>query len=224
VIHAVIFDMDGLILDTEPLYRAAWQQAAAECGYVLPDVLYSRLAGQKRADAELLLREEFGLAFPLETFRTACHKFEASVLASGPVPKKPGLDELLAFLDSRHIRKAVATSTERETTVTHLAAAELLGRFDAVTTGDEVANGKPSPDLFLLAARRLGAGNQACLVLEDSEPGVIAAHRAGMHVYLVPDMLPPSSTAVDLASRTFDSLSAVARYLKLQPMASDLRE
>jgi HAD superfamily hydrolase (TIGR01509 family) len=215
LIDAVIFDMDGLMLDTEPLYRSAWDQAAAECGYVLPDVLYSRMIGRTRVDGERMLLEEFGLTFPLVAFRRACQSYEAAALAAGPLRKKQGLDELLAFLDSRGLPAAVATSTERQVAMPLLATAGLLSRFEAVAAGDEVANGKPSPDLFRLAASRLGVGHSACLVLEDAAPGVIAAHRAGMHVFIVPDLSPPPPEVERLANGTFDSLVSVAQYLEL---------
>ena len=207
--------MDGLMLDTEPLYRAAWQEASADCGFPLPDAVYFRLAGLRRADAEQSLRNEFGAGFSMDAFRRACQRSEARAFARGLLPKKTGLDELLNFLDSRHIPKAVATSTEREVAASQLRATKLLARFDVVATGDEVANGKPSPDLFLLAAQRLGVEASGCLVLEDAEPGVVAAHRAGMGVYLVPDVSPLTSEARRLAHGIFDSLSAVARRLEL---------
>ena len=126
-----------------------------------------------------------------------------------PPLKKPGLDELLDLLDSLHVAKAVATSTVRQTATTQLAAAGLLDRFEVVATGDEVGNGKPSPDLFLLAAQRLGIEPVHCLVLEDAEAGVIAAHRAGMMVFVVPDLKPPSAEVRRLANGVFESLAAV---------------
>jgi beta-phosphoglucomutase-like phosphatase (HAD superfamily) len=111
-------------------------------------------------------------------------------------------------------QKAVATSSQRGIAVPYLAATDLLDRFDVVATGDEVANGKPAPDLFLLAAQRLGIDPGTCLVLEDAEPGVIAAHRARMQVYMVPDPQPSSPTTERLANGIFDSLAVVARHLE----------
>jgi len=212
--RAVIFDMDGLMLDTEPIYKAAWQGAAAKCGYVLSDETYSQLLGRSRADAEQVLMEEFGSLFPLNVFRSACQECETSAFTASPLPKKRGLDDLLALLDARHIPKAVATSTVRQKALQLLSSTGLLDRFDVVTTGEEVANGKPSPDIFLLAAQRLGIGHSDCLVLEDSELGVIAAHRAEMQVYLVPDIKAPSELVTRLASGTFNSLAAVAMHLE----------
>ena len=220
LIEAVIFDMDGLMLDTEPVYRTAWQQASAECGYVLSDILYLRLIGHNRPDAEQMLLHEFGLQFPLDLFRTACQRCEAMAFASSPLRKKCGLDELLRFLDSRRVPKAVATSTDRQVAIQLLATTGLLAQFDIVTAADDVAKGKPFPDLFLLAAQRLGVKNSACLVLEDAEPGVIAAHCAGMKVYIVPDQRTLPVTVQRLANGTFESLAAVVQHLKLASTCS----
>lgn len=211
-IKAVIFDMDGLMLDTQPLYRTAWQQAAAEFGYTLSDATHCRLLGRNTADSEQVLMVEFGPGFPMDRFRGRCQALEAA-FEGGPVPKKHGLDELLGLLDSRRVPRAVATSTQRKISAPLLARMGLFDRFDAIATGDEVQNGKPAPDLFLLAAERLGVEPAGCLVLEDSEPGVIAAHRAGMQVFNVPDLQVLSATTRQLANGVFDSLAEVARHL-----------
>jgi HAD superfamily hydrolase (TIGR01509 family) len=212
-IKAVIFDMDGLMLDTERLYRAACQQAALEFGYTLSDAAHSRMMGRSAAGAEQVVLDEFGPTFPMDDFRDKCQRLEAGFEGTG-VPKKHGLDELLALLDSRRLPKAVATSTRRVIALPQLAASGLLGRFNAIATGDEVSNGKPAPDLFLLAAQRLGIAPSACLVLEDAEPGVVAANRAGMLVYVVPDLQPLSATTEQLAGGIFNSLAKVAEHLE----------
>jgi len=218
-IAAVIFDMDGLMLDTEPLYRHAWQQAAIECGRTVSDALYSRLIGLRTEDAERILRAEFGPDFQFDAYRATYLRWEKKIFSAAPPPKKPGLDELLAFLESRQIPKAVATSTYRELAEPRLVSTGLLPRFSALVTGDEAANGKPAPDLFLLAARRLRAEPSACLVLEDAEPGVLAARAASMQVYFVPDMNPPTAKVKELAAAIFDSLFAVAGHLEASPIS-----
>ena len=213
-IEAVVFDMDGLMLDTEPLYRAACQQAAKEFGYTLSDAVHSQMIGRSVADSERAVMDALGPGFPMDDFRDRRNVLEAAFQAA-PVPKKHGLDELLALLDSRHIPKTVATSTRRKNALSQLAASGILDRFDAIAAGDEVSNGKPAPDLFLLAAQRLNISPDACLVLEDAEPGIIAASRAGMQVYMVPDLHRPSPTTERLARGIFDSLAAVAKHLDL---------
>lgn len=201
------------MLDTEPAYRVAWQQAAAECGYDLPDALYFTLIGRSRIEGEQALVQAYGSEFPLDAFHAACLRCEAAAFDTTPPVKKPGLDALLNLLDARQVVKAVATSTVRQTAATQLAAAGLLERFEILAAGDEVPNGKPSPDLFLLAAQRLGIEPPHCLVLEDAEAGVIAAHRAGMKVFIVPDLKPPSPEVKRLADGVFESLASVAERL-----------
>ncbi len=213
LIEAVIFDMDGLMLDTEPLYRAAWQRAANELGYTLSDQVFIQMIGRSARDSEEILLNEFGPAFPLAAFQNRYPQLEAR-FREKPLPKKRGLDELLSLLDSKRVPKAVATSTWGKIAIPGLASAGLLDRFDAIATGDEVTKGKPEPDLFLLAATRLGVEPEECLVLEDAEAGVIAAHRAGMQVFVIPDLQLPSVESSALANGVFDSLAEVANSLQ----------
>ena len=212
-IHAIIFDMDGLMLDTEPLYRIAWKRASAESGHELTDEIYKSLVGRGKKDAERTLSKIFGPEFSGEKFRTLSVQYEAQEFSAPSLPKKPGLDELLPFLHVRNIPIAVATSTERSIALPRLAKAGVLSRFDAVATVDDVLRGKPFPDLFLLAANRLDAKPPSCLVLEDSEAGVMAASAAGMQVFLVPDLVEPSAEVRSAANRIFGSLSEVTDHL-----------
>jgi HAD superfamily hydrolase (TIGR01509 family) len=213
-IQAVIFDMDGLMLDTEPIYRAAWGRASAECGYVMSEAVRLRLIGLTVADSEQILLKEFGECFSIAAFRSLRHKFEPEAFAAYGIRKKTGLDGLLALLSSRRIPKAVATSASRSRAVPLLSATGLMEQFDAVVTSDEVVSGKPSPDIFLLAAQRLGVANTSCLVLEDAESGVLAARSAEMQVYVVPDLKQPSPAVLQLTHGSFATLTEVARHLE----------
>ena len=213
-IDAVIFDMDGLMLDTEPVYKIAWQRAAVECGHPISEELYVELIGRSRVAGEKILAEAFGAAFRWKDFRAACARSEAAAFADRLPAMKPGLQELLDLLEERGIAKAVATSTERHMAEMQLSGLGLLARFNVVATGDEVVHGKPAPDLFLLAAGRLGVEPPLCLVLEDSEAGVMAAHRAGMRVYCVPDIKEPAAEVLALAEARFASLTRVEAELR----------
>jgi HAD superfamily hydrolase (TIGR01509 family) len=213
-IDAVIFDMDGLMMDTEPCYRAAWQRAARGFGYEISDEAWFDFIGLTRAGGEDLLLRLFGAGFPLAAFRDASVRCENDVFVEFPPSTKPGLEGLLAFLDLSRIRRAVATSTDRTRTTAQLTQNGLLNRFDALATGDEVATGKPSPDVFLLAAERLAVDPVNCLALEDSEAGVLAAHRAGMRVFIVPDLKAPSKAIEALAQGKFNSLTEVEAKLR----------
>lgn len=212
-IHAVIFDMDGLMLDTEPRYRASWLKALAEYGYTFTPEDYLSLVGLKRLDAIQVLVHIFGPGFPAVPFEATSRKYESEAMASPPLERKPGLDGLLAFLESQKIPLAVATSTERSEAVPRLATAGLLDHFGVLATGDEVRCGKPAPDLFRLAASRLGVEPRFCLTLEDSEPGITAAHAAGTQVYMVPDLKPPSAEAKRIADGIYPTLADVTQHL-----------
>jgi HAD superfamily hydrolase (TIGR01509 family) len=207
--RAVIFDMDGLLLDSEPLYRVTWQTAAAALGCPIDDTFYARFVGRGNDEAERLLAEHFGDALPLDEFRTRWrHDFDDR-LARAPLARKPGAIALLDRLDARGIPKALATSSPREIATRCLGA--LASRFAAFAFGDEVEQSKPAPDLFLLAAKRLRVEPAHCLVLEDSEAGVRAARAAGMDVIIVPDIIPPSPDVAAMAMRVCRSLDDVLK-------------
>jgi len=212
--------MDGLMLDTEPLYRIAWKQASAACGFDLTDEIYKQLVGRSRKDGFEVLVNAFGSEFPLPRFQASVEELEGSIFSTSLISKKRGLDALLAFLASRRMPMAVATSTERRKALPTLRSTGLLERFDVVATGDEVARGKPFPDIFLLAARRLGVEATTCLVLEDAESGVMAARQAGMQVFMVPDLVAPSPSVKQLAQGIFPSLADVLRNLENASMSS----
>ncbi len=210
-IDAVIFDMDGLMLDTEPIYKLAWQRAAADLGCDLHDELYFTLIGRTNADGEALLRAAFGPTFAVDAFRQRWAAYWYDQIATSGAPMKAGLDEVLRLLDEQRIPKAIATSSNRDDAVFVLK--DLANRFDVLITGHDVAHGKPAPDIFVLAARRLGVAPARCLVLEDSEAGITAAHRAGMLAIMIPDLKHPSPEVAALAYRVCRSLHDVRDLL-----------
>jgi beta-phosphoglucomutase len=202
----VVFDMDGLMLDTEPIYKVAWQAAAAELGYVLDDDSYSRFVGRPNDDCERDLADQFGSTFPLDRFRARWPQLWKAEVAANGLHRKPGLLALLDFLDAQNLAVAVATSTEVDFATFCLRSAGLDTRFRAAVTGDEVARGKPAPDIYLEAARRLHVAPTDCVALEDSEAGILAASRAGMVGLLIPDGAQPSAVAANAAHRVLRSL------------------
>ncbi len=204
---AVIFDMDGLMFDSERLYKDAWQSAAAALGFPISNDLYQELIGRGNPEGEAILVERLGSDFPVSRFRRNWLDRWRATVRTGGIPVKPGLEELLDDLEERKTPKAVATSTPREEAM--LTLGEMAGRFGAIVTGDEVERSKPEPDIFLVAGHRLGVEPSRCVVLEDSEPGILAARAAGMTVIVVPDIRRPSSEIAALADAVVDSLHDV---------------
>jgi HAD superfamily hydrolase (TIGR01509 family) len=209
---AVIFDMDGLMLDTEPISHRAWWRAAGSLGVAIDDALLARMIGRNYRDCERLIRESLGPDAPVEAMMREWHRCYDEALADG-IPVKPGLPDLLDWLERQAVPRAVATSTRRQRALAKLSATRMVERFDAIVAGDEVPNGKPAPDIFLCAAARLAVTPQRCLVLEDSEPGVRAAIAAGMTPVLVPDLLPPSASLLAAGVRVAASLHEVHAWL-----------
>jgi HAD superfamily hydrolase (TIGR01509 family) len=212
-IRAVILDMDGLLLDTEAMAREVWPCAAADCGYDLPDDVFLSLVGRTRRDSDLILRRHFADRFSMEDFMRACReRWEEAVARSG-IPIKRGAPELLDYLEKARIPAGVATSTSRSEAERSLEVAGLGGRVRCLATGDEVRNGKPAPDIFLLAAERIRVRPSDCVVLEDSFNGVRAAHAAGAVPVMVPDLIEPDAEILGLAFKVFPSLLEARDWL-----------
>jgi beta-phosphoglucomutase-like phosphatase (HAD superfamily) len=210
---ALVLDMDGTMLDTEPLYKAAWQRAAADLGCALDDAFYLTLVGRSIADGEAELVRRFGPAFPIADFRSRWPAIWRTRVEAGGIPTKPGLLELLAWVEGCRLPVAVATSSDRAYAMFSLTSAGLAGRFETVVTGDEVAHGKPAPDIYFEAARRLGVRPAQAIAVEDSDAGTLSARRAGMSVLLIPDLKAPSAEAAAAASRVLESLFEARAFI-----------
>ena len=187
--QAVVFDMDGLLFDTETLYVEAAFTAATELGYEATTELILRTTGGPWPQTRRLLLEHYGEAFPADDFVTVWIR-HFRVLAEDRLALKPGVVELLDLLDELGLPKAIATSSSHPTVQRHLAVFDLTARFGAIAAAGDYAKGKPSPDPFLLAAERLGIDPAQCLALEDSYNGIRSASAAGMMAVMVPDLLP----------------------------------
>ena len=212
-IKAVVCDMDGLMLDTEPLYKTAWQQALAELGHELDDASYLRFVGRSTQDCENDLASLLGGTFPLETFRGRWPQLWRACAHQQGVAMKPGLSEFLAFVRAQELPIALATSSDADFTELSLGRVAIKEAFDVIVTGDQVAQPKPAPDIYLEAARRLGVDPRHCVALEDSEAGIMAASRAGMVSLLIPDLKQPSAEAAEAAFRVLHSLHEARELL-----------
>lgn len=203
---AAVFDMDGLLLDSERPIRDAWLDAAAQLGVALSGADYLDLVGRNERDGTARLHERTGDPHLYATLRRHADVLLAERFGTRPFGVKPGARRLLGRLRDAGIPCAVASSTARAEVERRLAATELLPHFRAVCGGDEVAHGKPRPDLYLLAASRLAIEPQRCLAFEDSNFGAQAAIAAALSVIVVPDLKPAEDPWRSACLRVLDSL------------------
>lgn len=213
-LKAAIFDLDGLMLDTESVSRMGWQKALADFGFSLDDSVYFQIIGLIVPDMETIFKKVFGDDFPLEQVNNKRLLYMYDHFDKFGVTVKKGLFDLLDFLDKTGLAKAVATSSCRQSAFRKLTTAALLNRFDVVVTGDDVQKGKPAPDIFLAAAKKLNVPAADCLVFEDSENGIRAANSAGMTIIVVPDVKQPERKIAALARGIFPSLSDTIPFLR----------
>ncbi|MGE3473952.1 MAG: HAD family hydrolase [Vicinamibacterales bacterium] len=218
-VAALILDMDGLMVDTEPLYKTAWQSASASLGYDLDDARYAKIVGRPLPDCERILMEEFGSTFPIDQLRARWPGLWRQEVERVGIQVKPGLPALLAFADAHALPVAVATSTNADWASFTLGKVGLASRFEVLVTGDQVARGKPAPDIYLEAARRIGVEPSRCVAIEDSEAGIRSIASAGMIGILVPHWQASALAAASAYSvvSSLDEARAVIESLLPRP-------
>ncbi|MCB6185231.1 HAD family phosphatase [Leeia sp. TBRC 13508] len=212
-ISAVLFDMDGLMLDTEVIAQKAGMAACADFGFNMTLEIAMQLLGRNSRDADVFLSATFGPTFDAAKVRERFKaRYEEALFTSG-IPVKPGLHEMLDWLEGVPLPKAVATSTRHDMACKKLESVNVLHRFPHLVGGDQVKNGKPSPDIFLEAAARLSVNPAECIVLEDSEAGVRAALAAGMMPIMIPDLKAPTEELLSHGITVCPNLSAAVRHI-----------
>ncbi|PHV10479.1 HAD family hydrolase [Chitinimonas sp. BJB300] len=214
---AVLFDMDGLMIDSESAVMQCWIEAATLYGRTLDNKMLHDMVGLHEKLSFKLLCEYVPEPEALVLAQTTDRLYHAKVAAG--LPLKPGIMPLLTWLTDLGIPKAVATSTRRDRADLKLAQSGLIAHFPVVVTGSDIEHPKPAPDIYLLAAQRLEVEPTHCIVLEDSEPGVRAALAAGMTPIQVPDLKQPSEALRALGHRIVGSLAEAQALLQpiLQP-------
>lgn len=207
---ALLFDMDGLMIDTEALSAQAWRQAGEKLGITLPETVLAGMVGLASDRCADYLQQTLP-ALDTRDLLQAARQLYHRALYEAPIPLKPGIESLLQWCEARQVPRAVATATQRQLADIKLSLSGLAPYFRHSVCGDEVAHSKPAPDVYLKAAALLEVPPTACIVLEDSPYGAQAALAAGMRVIIVPDMAPaPPQIAKQALAVCQDLLAAQA--------------
>lgn len=213
MIKYVIFDKDGTLLDTEPLFEGSWVQIGAKWGLPGTDTNYfANIAGKSIVKSIDFLRETYE-GIDAEAFMAERLAMVWKMMEDG-IPLKDGCIEILDFLREQGIKIAIATSTTKEIALKNLTNLGLTDKYDALVTGDMVSNGKPAPDIFLEAGRLIGADPAETIVVGDSSFDMIGGYRAGMRAVMVIDKHPPGEEARPLCYKVYNSLFDVIKLIK----------
>ena len=212
-IRAVVFDMDGLLVDTEALIRDLMVKAALARGAHLPFEVFMRMVGLPDQASNAVARAHFGDDFPLDELEAEVSAGARAACEVG-VALKAGVVELLDHLDAAKIPRAICTSSSHAAVQRTLGPSGIIPRFNAIVAAGDYLRGKPNPDPFLTAAGRLGVAARDCLALEDSHNGVRAAHAAGMMTVMVPDLLEPTDEMREKCQAIAQSLHHVREMIE----------
>ena len=216
MIKAVVFDMDGVIFDSEKLYRKHWMITGAE--YNIPEDemrdLCNQIAGATKERNEKLMKSRFGEDFDYWTFRTKTMNRMDEDISQNGLELKAGVLELFQYLKEHDYLIALATSTQRERAERNLRKAGLLDDFDEIIYGDMVSNGKPAPDIYLKACEVLGIEPEEAVGIEDSLNGVRSCAAAGLYTIMVIDLIQPTKEIKPLTNQIYDSLFEVVSLLE----------
>lgn len=212
--RAVIFDMDGLMIDSERITYNGYVKICCELGYEMTSEYYKTLLGYPTKTINLKLREHFGEKFPSDEIIRRVHIYIEKVFQENGVPLKSGLLEILQYLKSNHYKMVIATSSDRNRVEKILKRACITHFFEDYICGDEVINGKPDKEIFIKACKKANVKPEEAYVLEDSEIGILAAFRANIPCICVPDMKYPSEDIMNKAYRIVDNLIEALEIIK----------
>lgn len=212
-LQAVVFDMDGLMFDSERYVQKSWDIAGKILGYGPLGHNIVNTLGTNRTNREIYFKEHYGQDFPFEKFLDTYRNAYWEMSKEKEVPAKEGLHELLEVLKKHHIKMGVATSSSEEHAFGNLKREGIENYFQAVITGNMIEHGKPEPDIYIEACQRLHVKPGQAIALEDAVNGILAAHRAGMMPVMIPDMIKDTSQVDEILFAVYDSLLDVAEEL-----------
>lgn len=203
--QGAIFDMDGLLFDTERMYRDSWKQSAQQFGLVHNPDFPRAVCGSSGAHMREIILQYYpqvdAKAFADDCILRVERELETHV------PEKAGVRDILQYFKKHGVRVAVASSSKRATVLHNLKQADILSYFDVIVSGDQVTHGKPAPDIFLLAAQQIGCEPENCYVFEDGTNGIRAGAAAGCTTIMIPDLTPPNAQLEQLCAGIYPSLS-----------------
>ena len=214
MIKAVIFDMDGLMIDSERVTFECYQEILKGMNLTMDEEFYKTLLGKPLKGIYQRFYDVYGNDFPIEDVIKDVHALMAQRFETEGVPVKTGLKALLEYLKANNYKTIVATSSNRDRVDTILAQAQITDYFDDSICGDEVTKGKPNPEVFLKSCQKLGVSVDEAIVLEDSEAGIQASYDAGIKVICIPDMKYPEKQYEEKTFKIFKDLNDVTDYLK----------
>ena len=212
--RAVVFDMDGILFDTERVCQDSWIEVAKRRGLQGMEEIFPRCIGRNSSDSRQIVLEAYGEDFDYEEFRAEASVWYWNYIETNGLPVMQGAESLLRWLKSSGWKLGLASSTRRPTVLKNLELSGFSDYFSVVVTGDMVEHAKPQPEIYLLACRELGVKPEEAYAVEDSPNGIRSAHAAGMRPLMVPDMIEPDDEMEDLSFRIFEDLNQVLAYLK----------
>ena len=215
MIKAVLFDMDGVITDTEKYYYECWPKSFHAFGYTdftPEDALFKR--SLNHADTAAWCRKRFGEDIPIDEIRAYNNRLVDALIREQGIQVKPGIRELLDFLEENHIKSAVVTATRYDRAMNRLDQAGLAQAFGRVISAHMVKRGKPHPDVYLFACDQIGERPDDCIAIEDSPNGIRAAFSAGCRTVMVPDLTPPTEDLLPLLWGTAPTLREVIDLIR----------
>ncbi len=210
---AVVFDMDGVIFDSERATMNCWLELADKYGIKDIEKPYYACTGVTEQRTREIMLEAYGDDFPYDEYAREASQMYHDKYDGGRLPMKSGVFELLDFLKKENKKIALASSTRRQTVINQLRDAGILDYFDEIVTGDMVTKSKPDPEIFLLACEKIGVAPADAYAIEDSYNGIRSAGRGGLHPIMVPDLLPSNDEMQELSEAVLESLLKVKEYL-----------
>ncbi len=214
MIEAIVFDMDGLLFDSEQIVQRSWEEAGNQLGLEhMGETIYHTL-GMNLAGRNHYFRNTIAKDFPCEEFAKQARIWFYKIVNEEGLPMKNGARELLEYGKANGYRMAIATSSRREYALKNLKAAKIYDFFDAGVFGDMVQHAKPDPEIYLKACDSIGAAPANCIALEDAPAGIRAAYAAGMKPIMIPDLVAPTPEIEALLYETCDTLLGVIGILE----------